>query len=95
MTSLRRLPKTPPNVMIPNEIAERNHGIGPKQEDPICDTKNREYEGKDTFVRCGSDQQDFLFAVVAIDDGNAVIIDSGYRSLQEAADAWPEAVLSK
>lgn len=57
--------------------------------------KIESFEGAETFVRCGTDHQDFLFAVVAIqDDGTAEIIDSGYRSFKEAADAWPEAALS-
>ena len=50
------------------------------------------FEGQDTFIRCGSADQDFLFAIVLIDDfGKAEIIDGAYRSYEEAASAWPEA----
>jgi hypothetical protein len=50
------------------------------------------FEGRDTFIRCGDDHQDFLFAVVAVNEpGHAEIVDSGYRSYDEAAQAWPEA----
>jgi hypothetical protein len=38
------------------------------------------------------DVQDHLFAIVAINpDGTAEIIDSSYRTMSEALDAWPEA----
>ncbi len=54
--------------------------------------KIESYEGDDTFVRCGDEQQDHLFAIVSIDpDGNAEIVDSSYRTMQEALEAWPEA----
>jgi hypothetical protein len=57
--------------------------------------KIESYEGDDTFVRCGNNQQDFLFAVVMIGEtGTAEIIDGGYRSHQEALKAWPESALS-
>ncbi len=50
------------------------------------------FEGSDTYVRCGDDHQDYLFCVVSVDDdGYAEIMDSGYRSFDEAAKAWPEA----
>lgn len=50
------------------------------------------YEGSDTFLNCGNEQQDFLYAIVATDkEGNAEIVDSSYRSFEEAAEAWPEA----
>lgn len=51
------------------------------------------FEGRDTHLHCGNDEQDFLFCVVRIDsDGSAGIVDNGYRSHAEAAEAWPEAV---
>ncbi len=54
--------------------------------------KLESFEGSDTFVRCGDDDQDFLYCIVATDNrGNAEIIDSGYRSFEEAALAWPDA----
>lgn len=57
--------------------------------------KIESFEGQDVFIRCGSTNQDFLFAVIAIDsDGAAEIVDSGYRSLSEAVDAWPEAAMA-
>jgi hypothetical protein len=50
------------------------------------------YEGRDTFMRCGDESQDYLFAIVSIHpDGAAEIIDSSYRTLDEAVEAWPEA----
>ena len=57
--------------------------------------KIESYEGKDTYIRCGSVDQDFLFAVVQLNEvGSAEIVDGGYRSFEEAAKAWPEAANS-
>lgn len=54
--------------------------------------KLESFEGRDTFVRCGDDEQDYLYCVIAINDaGHAVIVDNGYRSEDEAEQAWPEA----
>ena len=54
--------------------------------------KIESYEGEDTFLRCGDERQNHLFAVVAIDaDGTAEIVDSSYRTMGEALQAWPEA----
>lgn len=54
--------------------------------------KLESFEGKDTFLRCGDETRDYLFTVIAIDpDGTAEVVDSGYRSFNEAAAAWPEA----
>ena len=53
--------------------------------------KIESFEGDDTHVRCGDDQQDYLFCVVYVDaGGHAEIVDSGYRSFDEAAEAWPD-----
>jgi hypothetical protein len=53
--------------------------------------KIESFEGQDTYLRCGNDDQDFLFAVVTIDDaGDAEIVDSGYRSYEEAVAGWPD-----
>jgi len=61
---------------------------------PSFIVKIESFEGSDTFVRCGDDEQDFLFAVVGVDDlGRAEILDGGYRSHDEAAKAWPEAAI--
>ena len=41
--------------------------------------KVESYEGDDTFVRCGDDRQDYLFAIVRIEaDGSAEITDNGF-----------------
>ena len=54
--------------------------------------KIESFEGDDTYVRCGDDRQDYLFCVVTVDaEDHAEIVDSGYRSFDEAAKAWPEA----
>jgi hypothetical protein len=54
--------------------------------------KLESFEGSDTFLRCGDDTRDYLFAVVAIEpDGSAEVVDSGYRTFDEAIEAWPEA----
>ncbi len=54
--------------------------------------KIESYEGSDTFLTCGDDRQDHLFAIVAVDpDGTAEIVDSSYRTMSEALKAWPEA----
>lgn len=45
-----------------------------------------------TFLHCGNDEQAYLFAVVSVGAvGSAEIVDSAYRSYDEAAAAWPEA----
>jgi len=49
------------------------------------------FGGKNTYVHCGDHQQDFLFGVVATHpDGTASVIDSGYRSEEEAHTAWSD-----
>lgn len=54
--------------------------------------KIESYNGEDTFLHCGNDEQEHLFAIVAMSpDGSADIIDSSYRTLIEAYEAWPEA----
>jgi len=54
--------------------------------------KIESFDGRDTFLHCGNDDQDFLYAVVSVGaDGRAEIVDSAYRSYEEAAEAWPEA----
>ena len=51
------------------------------------------FDGDDTHLHCGDDQQDYLFCVVVQDEGGRLeIVDSGYRSLAEATEAWPDAV---
>jgi hypothetical protein len=58
--------------------------------------KLESYEGDSTFIRCGDDQQDYMFLIVHVDpDGSADILDCGYRAYQEAAEAWPEAAPMK
>jgi len=53
--------------------------------------KIESYEGDDTYMRCGDERQNYLYAIVSIDsDGNAEIIDSSYRTLEEAVKTWPE-----
>lgn len=55
--------------------------------------KIESFEGKDVYLRCGNDEQDYLYCIAMVSsDGTADIVDNGYRSLAEAADAWPEAV---
>ncbi len=57
--------------------------------------KIESFDGRDTFLHCGDDDQDFLFAVISVDaKGQAEVVDSAYRSYEEAAEAWPEAVAS-
>ena len=60
--------------------------------DRVFIVKLESYDGRDTFLHCGNDTQDFLFAVGINNAGEAEILDSGYRSYEEAADAWPHAV---
>jgi hypothetical protein len=58
--------------------------------------KIESFDGRDTYVHCGNDQQDYLFCVISVgDDGEAEVVDNGYRSYIEAAEAWPDAVKSK
>ncbi|NQU45260.1 hypothetical protein HQ520_18410 [bacterium] len=50
------------------------------------------FEGKDTYLRCGNDTQSHLFCVVRIENnGEAEIVDNGYRTYSEVCEAWPEA----
>jgi hypothetical protein len=54
--------------------------------------KLESFQGRDTFLQCGNETQDYLFAIIVADDrGNAELIDSAYRSMNEAVRAWPEA----
>lgn len=47
------------------------------------------YEGADTFLRCGTELQDHLFAIVAVEpSGRAELVDCGYRTRDEAARSW-------
>jgi hypothetical protein len=58
--------------------------------------KIESFDGRDTYLHCGDDNQDYLFAVVSVDaDGRAEIVDSAYRSYEEAAATWPEAASAK
>ncbi len=58
--------------------------------------KIESFEGRDTYIQCGNDRQDYLFCIVSIgDDGDAEIVDSGYRSFSEAGRAWPDAINAK
>ena len=55
--------------------------------------KIESFEGQDTHVRCGNDDetQNFLYCVITTNqDGTADIVDSGYRSVEELQRAWPE-----
>jgi hypothetical protein len=64
----------------------------PKSEVRHVVLKIESYEGQDTYLRCGDDQQDFLYAVIAVNpDGTAEVVDSSYRTLAEAFETWPEA----
>lgn len=50
------------------------------------------YEASDTFLHCGNETQNYLYAIVATDErGQAEIVDSSYRTMEEALEAWPEA----
>lgn len=51
------------------------------------------YSGDDSFVNCGIDDQDYIYVVILALDNHAEIIDSGYRSVEEAAKHWPEAIV--
>ena len=54
--------------------------------------KLESYDGCDTFVHCGSEDQNYIYCVVCVtEDGDAEIVDTGYRSFDEAEEAWPEA----
>src|SRR2546428_2610 len=58
--------------------------------------KIESYEGRDTHLLCGDGRQDFLYAVGCIDsEGNAELLDYGYRTFHEASRAWPEATLHR
>lgn len=53
-------------------------------------------DGDDTtiYLEADSESVECLFAVVAIENG-ASIVDNGYRSIEEAKAAWPEAIPPK
>ena len=51
------------------------------------------YDGRDTHIWCGDDERDFIYVVGCLDEyGHAEVVDCGYRSLEEAAQAGPEAL---
>ena len=54
-------------------------------------------DGEDCMIYLEADgvATEFLFCVVLIGPEGAEIIDSGYRSLNEARSAWPEAVVPR
>lgn len=53
--------------------------------------KLESFEGRDTYLRCGNDVQDCLYCIVLVTAKGASVVDSGYRSYEEAAEAWPDA----
>ena len=56
--------------------------------------KIESYEAEDTFLRCGNETQEHLFAIIVVDsEGIAEIVDSSYRTAEEALAAWPEAAM--
>lgn len=58
--------------------------------------KIESFDGSDTYIHCGNDRQDYLYCIISVgDDGDAGIVDNGYRSFSEAAEAWPDAVNAK
>ena len=66
-----------------------------KRSDRVVVVRIESYEGEDTFLRCGDERQSHLFAIVAVGtDGTAEIVDSSYRTMDEAVRAWPEAAPS-
>jgi hypothetical protein len=44
------------------------------------------------FLEADGNPVDSLYAVIGIGDRGAGILDTGYRSIREAQDAWPDAV---
>lgn len=51
------------------------------------------YEGDDSFVRCGDSMQEYLYCIVSVaSSGAAEIVDNGYRTIEEAVQAWPRAI---
>ncbi len=58
----------------------------------LCIVRIDSFDGSDTFLHCGNDEQEHLFCVINVnDDNSASIVDSAYRSMEEALEAWPEA----
>lgn len=56
--------------------------------------KIESFEGKDTFLHCGGDEHGVLYCIILVKPGaEAEIIDNGYMSYEEAAEAWPEAAV--
>lgn len=53
--------------------------------------KIESYNGDESHIDCGIDEQDFLYAIIVVGKTGAIIIDSGYRSVEEALKYWPEA----
>jgi hypothetical protein len=43
-------------------------------------------------ITCGWQTDVTVYAVIAVDERGAGIVDSGYRSIYEAQQAWPEAI---
>jgi len=53
------------------------------------------FQGEDTYLECGDDEltRNYLYCIVEVGpDGIAGIADNAYRSVDEAARAWPHAV---
>jgi hypothetical protein len=51
-------------------------------------------EGEDVqiYVTVGSDPNATAYAVLAVDELGASIVDNGYSSIEEARESWPEAI---
>lgn len=61
-----------------------------KNESKFYVLKLESYEGRDTFLYCGNDTQDYLYCVVGFtEDGKLEIVDSSYRTVDEVLAAWP------
>ena len=46
------------------------------------------YSGKQSFLLCNSGSENFMYAVLLVDEENAEIIDMGYSSKAKLVEAW-------
>jgi len=53
--------------------------------------KIESFEGEHVSVHVENGKQNNIYCVISLDENGAEIVDSGYRSEQEARAAWPEA----
>jgi hypothetical protein len=54
--------------------------------------KLESYFGEYSSLHCESEGNDFMYCICLVNDNKAIMIDYGYKSLEQAQSIWPEAI---